>query len=312
MACHIYAAAAGPAARRRNPQLSFDELRSIENGIWMCYTHGKIIDTDECTYTPQMLKHWRSIAEKKAHIRQKTGAEVDLAKTQNPDVFLLDLNRELAATANLNKDISEVYFATCICDIWGVDLGNLIREFTIELARNAFVHGKASTFVVSVESNKITLRDNGAAFSLSNLLLHSEKRGGAAAAKQLTEYFSNELICSYLRQGDENVTILARIHEPGEICALTPCSLELTFDSHDREYNAAITFCEAHQECGVVYLIPKDGISHSDVVTIANRFAGRPDIVQKIVLVCSDVSRPLEDFVRQIAPNISLMQLPHG
>ncbi|WP_152977832.1 hypothetical protein [Bradyrhizobium pachyrhizi] len=46
MACHIYAAADGPAARRTGRSKSIDELRSIENGIWMCYRHGKLIDTE--------------------------------------------------------------------------------------------------------------------------------------------------------------------------------------------------------------------------------------------------------------------------
>ena len=69
MACHIYAASNGPAARRVNTSLSVDELRSIDNGIWMCYTHGKLIDADEATYTPEMLKYWRKLAERKAQLR---------------------------------------------------------------------------------------------------------------------------------------------------------------------------------------------------------------------------------------------------
>ena len=47
MACHIAAAAGGPGARRYVKEMSADERASVENGIWMCYTHGKVIDTDE-------------------------------------------------------------------------------------------------------------------------------------------------------------------------------------------------------------------------------------------------------------------------
>lgn len=44
MACHISAASAGPGARRYRPDMSPEDRRSISNGIWMCYTHGKLID----------------------------------------------------------------------------------------------------------------------------------------------------------------------------------------------------------------------------------------------------------------------------
>src|SRR4051812_7840182 len=73
MACHIYAASDGPAARRRNPAMSAMELMSINNGIWMCYEHGKLIDTDEATYSPDLLNYWRKLAESKAQLRQALG-----------------------------------------------------------------------------------------------------------------------------------------------------------------------------------------------------------------------------------------------
>jgi hypothetical protein len=37
MACHIYAAADGPSARRVNTELSEVELITISHGLWMCY-----------------------------------------------------------------------------------------------------------------------------------------------------------------------------------------------------------------------------------------------------------------------------------
>jgi hypothetical protein len=35
--------------------MSTAELQSAENGIWMCYRHGKLIDTDETTYSADIL-----------------------------------------------------------------------------------------------------------------------------------------------------------------------------------------------------------------------------------------------------------------
>ena len=40
-------AADGPGARRVVPTMTPEQLASYENGIWMCYRHGKLIDTDE-------------------------------------------------------------------------------------------------------------------------------------------------------------------------------------------------------------------------------------------------------------------------
>lgn len=66
MACHISAASSGSGARRYS---SDDENRkSISNGIWMCYTHGKLIDNDENRFSISMLMDWKKIAEEVATI----------------------------------------------------------------------------------------------------------------------------------------------------------------------------------------------------------------------------------------------------
>ena len=74
VACHISAAAPGKGSRRYDPLISSVERSAIENGIWMCQTHSKLIDTDEELYSVQTLKSWKEIAEKKAQFflgRQK-------------------------------------------------------------------------------------------------------------------------------------------------------------------------------------------------------------------------------------------------
>lgn len=56
----------------------------------MCGRHGRIIDNDECTYTPDMLKLWQKIADKKAHIHHEKGQEVQLsARPPRPRHFSL-------------------------------------------------------------------------------------------------------------------------------------------------------------------------------------------------------------------------------
>ena len=45
-----------------------EQRSSIENGIWLCQTCSKIIDSDEKKYTVEVLKDWKSKAESRAEI----------------------------------------------------------------------------------------------------------------------------------------------------------------------------------------------------------------------------------------------------
>ena len=65
------------------------QLEDASNGIWMCYSHGKLIDTDENTYTAAMLLTWKHIAELRAKLSQELGRDVvltprDLAQVPLP------------------------------------------------------------------------------------------------------------------------------------------------------------------------------------------------------------------------------------
>lgn len=63
-AAHIHAASRkGP---RYNPDMSPEERKSIDNGIWMCRHHARLIDADYTNYSAFTLKQWKIIAEKNA------------------------------------------------------------------------------------------------------------------------------------------------------------------------------------------------------------------------------------------------------
>lgn len=61
VAAHICAAAEG--GPRYDQNMSVDERRSVENCIWLCQTHSKLIDTDVETYTVEKLHQWKADAE---------------------------------------------------------------------------------------------------------------------------------------------------------------------------------------------------------------------------------------------------------
>ena len=63
VAAHICAAAPGPGARRYDPSQTPEERSSIENCIWLCQYHAKLIDTDEITYSKAYLLEKKKTAE---------------------------------------------------------------------------------------------------------------------------------------------------------------------------------------------------------------------------------------------------------
>lgn len=64
VAAHITAAA--PGGKRYDPNLTKEERKGIDNGIWLCQTCAKLIDSDEQQYTIDLLRNWKIEAENSA------------------------------------------------------------------------------------------------------------------------------------------------------------------------------------------------------------------------------------------------------
>ncbi len=60
-AAHICAAA--PGGKRYDPTISEEQRKSIDNCIWLCKNHARLIDTDETKYTVELLKSWKKDTE---------------------------------------------------------------------------------------------------------------------------------------------------------------------------------------------------------------------------------------------------------
>ena len=71
VAAHICAAAEG--GPRYDENMTADERKSVENCIWMCQTHAKLIDTDTSTYSAELLRKWKADAEKNASMALANG-----------------------------------------------------------------------------------------------------------------------------------------------------------------------------------------------------------------------------------------------
>jgi hypothetical protein len=64
MAAHIRAAS--PKGPRYSKQQTKAQRTSADNGLWMCETCGKLVDSDESGHTVTELREWKQSAERKA------------------------------------------------------------------------------------------------------------------------------------------------------------------------------------------------------------------------------------------------------
>jgi hypothetical protein len=92
VAAHI--TAASPTGPRYDPTLTPQKRCSIENGIWLCQTCGKLIDSDSPRYTATKLRQWKLQAEDNARRalerRSQSGAPTDIfakLERQMPDLL---------------------------------------------------------------------------------------------------------------------------------------------------------------------------------------------------------------------------------
>lgn len=63
-AAHI--CAASPGGPRYDPNMTPQERKSIDNGIWLCKGCARQIDIDDNSYPKELLYQWKNLAEKKA------------------------------------------------------------------------------------------------------------------------------------------------------------------------------------------------------------------------------------------------------
>jgi hypothetical protein len=86
VASHITAASEG--GPRYDKNLPTQERKSVENGIWLCQTHSKLIDCDEINYTVDLIKEWKRLSEQSALLELE-----NMVPSQNQKDFDVDLIR---------------------------------------------------------------------------------------------------------------------------------------------------------------------------------------------------------------------------
>lgn len=102
VACHI--TAASPGGPRYDPSLTSAQRCAVENGIWLCQTCGKLIDSDLKRYTATSLKEWKRLAEEKAARAIESGRS---EAQRNESTFSKIEGLMPGILAEMRKDISQ-------------------------------------------------------------------------------------------------------------------------------------------------------------------------------------------------------------
>lgn len=129
-AAHIHAASKnGP---RPNPELSSEDIKSIDNGIWMCRQHAKIIDSDYTQYSATTLRQWKAQAEEYTYQQIK-----ELARPINIPLTLVSLGRNIIFDGIWNSVNNNKWGF----EIWDFVIGDieLLKEFSVEADADKYI-----------------------------------------------------------------------------------------------------------------------------------------------------------------------------
>jgi hypothetical protein len=299
MACHIAAAAPGRGARRYVAGMTTEERSGIENGIWMCFSHGRLVDTDEGRFTLDMLRAWRIVAEARARVELEAGTlraadlQDELVRLSFPTAVV-----RVNGIGEENLAIGTALDDCCVSMLWGEDVTDAIRDVIVETVRNGFRHGGARRATVTIEARVVRVVEDGNEFDLLSLL-GRQGRGGAAAIAQLFEAHGARVVLATRRVADANETTIAFVRNPASVEAATPCTVRV-----ERRGNLeVIANATAVSNCASIYVLLPPFLSVSDVYELRHRLAeclGE----RRVVLVVSRASV----FVReQLA-----LQFPHA
>jgi len=298
-AAHISAASGGINSRRYDPNMTPKQRSAIENGIWCCNTHAKLIDGDELTYTIPMLNHWRTIAERRAQIRQSFGdIDLSLGHIELKAIGLAPETISLNSSSSLNQDIGVAIRHACIADISGKDIADTLRDFLVEYVRNALTHGNATEASITIEKEGITVVDKGSAFLLTRLL-DASSQGGGMAYRALLETSRIGSISSRRTEAGENNLHIPFVVMPKDLPRINPCAINI---SHEQVHDGKIDISSL-QGCDRVYLIAPDFSVYSDAPLYEEVLRQIITDQTSVTIVFPDISeRVFEHFKATFAP----------
>jgi hypothetical protein len=266
MACHISAASSGPGAKRFNLKLTSSQRQSADNGIWMCYTHGKLIDTDEVRFPIKLLKSWKKIAESITTIMVEQGCQYEKAVKSLEGKALLNTTITIAPN-NENEIIGNALVESCIELFWGQETSDAIRDYLIEHTRNSIIHGKATEVRLEISPKKVSIFDNGHSFNPNKLITSSRARGGAKSLERLQSLKASIVVVNE-NFPSKNHTSISIIRSSQDILAITDCSISIKREDLYRSRSPVDVKVPDH--CNEFFIVLPEYFCYSDLGLLHN------------------------------------------
>jgi hypothetical protein len=102
VAAHI--TAASPGGPRYDPTMNDKDRGSVSNGIWLCETCAKLIDSDLAAYPRELLLAWKFRAEQKAKVQiGRTRSTLGASRSQEQALNALKRNHKMRD--DLHRDL---------------------------------------------------------------------------------------------------------------------------------------------------------------------------------------------------------------
>ncbi len=146
VAAHICSAA--PGGPRFDPQMTAEERRAPENGIWLCQTHAKLIDNDESRYTSPLLREW-----KRQH-EDRIRAEVEGRRSHDAPQLLTVTPADHVPFANLAGEAARDGGFNAVPTFF-------LLAFPVEAAEIPDINGGPTTPVIRLLAKPPRLRPQG-------------------------------------------------------------------------------------------------------------------------------------------------------
>lgn len=300
-AAHISAAAGGPGARRYRSGLTPEQRSSIDNGIWCCNYHAKLIDTDEVIYTIPMLRQWKALAERRAQLRQAHGDKADAHWRELVTVGLAPDSVTLLSGGEISSHIGASVRHACLSEIYGQEVAHAVRDFLIEYARNALTHGCALTVEIAFASNLISVIDDGSEFSACTLS-GPHARGGGMAYKAMLENKHLGYISSRRLEGQNQLRIPIVV-DPRDLPRVNPCAI--TVSSADiREGKVSVSKVSG---CDRIFVVAREFAVYSDGPVYARILRDLAKEHPNIVLIVPEASPAVLTHYRQLLPEVPIV-----
>ncbi|MHB1780825.1 hypothetical protein [Acidithiobacillus ferriphilus] len=278
------------------------QLEDASNGIWMCYSHGKLIDTDENTYTAAMLLTWKHIAELRAKLSQELGRDVVLTPRDLAQVPLPAETLQFLSLGEENRIIGDAIANSCIEQIWGRELARATRDALIELLRNAFSHGKAANATIDIQASYIEVSDNGQQFD-STTLTGLSGGGGSLSLVALREDHGATIVFRSEYVSGQNLNRLTLVRKPADISSATPCSVSIDHTTMATLHHQLQTLTA----CNTIYVLLPKYLALSDVFGFPQAIGRALPPGKKVILVGEHLSERVVEVLQKLGQHVEIL-----